>query len=115
MAKKYIVTLTDDERESLTQVLHQGKGAARKLTRARILLKADAAAGQAAWKDERIVEALDVSVATVDRRIGQFDVFEKEVAAWQADRNACKAKVNWRFTTADARIKLVRLYPLLVA
>jgi hypothetical protein len=35
------------------------------------------------------------------------------VAAWQADRNTAKATVNWRFTTADARIKLKRLYPSL--
>jgi transposase len=72
MAKKYIVTLTDEERESLTQMIHGGKGAARKLTRARILLKADAAAGQPAWKDEQIVEALDVGIATVERLRRQF-------------------------------------------
>jgi hypothetical protein len=35
----------------------------------------------------------------------------KEVAAWQADRNTNHTKANWRFTTVDARIKLIRLYP----
>jgi len=33
------------------------------------------------------------------------------VAAWERDRNQQDAKVNWRFTTADARIKLRKLYP----
>ncbi|MFT5702608.1 MAG: hypothetical protein ACI8ZB_005532, partial [Desulforhopalus sp.] len=33
--------------------------------------------------------------------------------AWEADRNGMKAKVNWQFTTEDARIKLKRLYPTL--
>jgi len=36
-----------------------------------------------------------------------------EVAAWQHRRNTSQAKVNWRFTTEDARIKLKRLYPTL--
>ncbi len=36
---------------------------------------------------------------------------EVEVATWQTDRNAAGTKVNWQFTTADARIKLQRLYP----
>jgi hypothetical protein len=36
---------------------------------------------------------------------------EREVAAWQADRNRAGRGVNWRFTTEDARIKLKRLYP----
>jgi hypothetical protein len=36
---------------------------------------------------------------------------EREVAAWQAARNACGRGVNWRFTTEDARIKLKHLYP----
>jgi hypothetical protein len=35
----------------------------------------------------------------------------REVAAWQARRNTAACKVDWRFTTADARIKLKRLYP----
>ena len=37
----------------------------------------------------------------------------KEVAAWQGSRNNKNAKVNWRFTTEDARVKLSRLYPTL--
>ena len=72
MAKKYIVTLTDEERATLDQILRGGKGAARKLTRARVLLKADASTGCPAWKDEQIVEALDVGIATVERLRRQF-------------------------------------------
>ncbi|GHO63379.1 hypothetical protein KSC_022710 [Ktedonobacter sp. SOSP1-52] len=37
------------------------------------------------------------------------------MAAWEAERNAQQVKVNWRFTTQDARIKLKRLYPVLEA
>lgn len=72
MAKKYIVTLTDEERATLDRLIHRGKGAARKLTRARILLKADASAGGPGWKDEPIVEALEVGIATVERLRRQF-------------------------------------------
>jgi len=39
--------------------------------------------------------------------------FKKEVAAWQEYRDNKNAKVNWRFTTEDARVKLSRLYPTL--
>lgn len=47
----------------------------------------------------------------LDRRIPDKDTLTKEVAAWQDQRNASGIKANWRFTTADARIKLKRLYP----
>ena len=49
----------------------------------------------------------------LDRRIGKQAELEREVAAWQAKRNAQVARINWRFTTANARIKLRRLYPCL--
>jgi len=47
------------------------------------------------------------------RRIADKATLESEVNAWQNDRNAKVAKVAWRFTTADARIKLKRLYPVI--
>jgi hypothetical protein len=47
----------------------------------------------------------------LDRRIEDKATLTDEAAAWNADRNARHAKVNWRFTTADARVKLKRLYP----
>ena len=65
--KKYRVTLTAEERESLVALIATGKAAAKKLTHARILLKADQADGGPGWTDERIAEALDVSVATIER------------------------------------------------
>jgi transposase len=72
MKKKYIVTLTQVERQSLNAMLSGGKAAARKLMHARILLKADAAPGGASWNDAAIVEALDVGRATVERVRKQF-------------------------------------------
>jgi Homeodomain-like domain len=65
--KKYRVTLTSEERHELKQLLHKGKGAARRLLRARILLKADGSEGQEAWKDEAISTALEVSISTIER------------------------------------------------
>ncbi len=46
-------------------------------------------------------------------RIPDQATLMEEVAAWEAERNAHGATVNWRFTTADARIKLKHLYPSL--
>src|SRR5215831_15308377 len=67
MHKKYLVTLTCEERQRLTALLSAGKASALTLTRARILLKADQADGGAAWEDARIAEALDVGHRTVER------------------------------------------------
>lgn len=49
----------------------------------------------------------------LSRRISNKTILEKEVKAWQADRNAKVVRVDWRFTTADARIKLKHLYPVI--
>jgi transposase len=65
--KRYCVTLTADERKELSDLISVGKAAARKLTHARILLKADAADGGPAWTDERIAEALDAGTSTIER------------------------------------------------
>jgi len=65
--KKYVVTLTAEERQALHDLTAAGKAAAKKLTHARILLKADAAEGGPAWPDGEIAEALEVSVATIER------------------------------------------------
>ncbi len=67
MAKKYRVTLTEDERTMLTTLINAGTAPARMLTHARILLKADQAMGGPAWTDEAIHEALDVSLSTIAR------------------------------------------------
>lgn len=65
--KKYRVTLTAEERASLEELIHKGKAAARKLSHARILLKADASEGGPAWTDEQISAALEVGLLTVYR------------------------------------------------
>ena len=72
MKKKYIVTLTEAERQMLQAMLTRGKAAARKLMHARILLKADACSGGPGWNDDRIVEGLEVGRATVERVRREF-------------------------------------------
>src|SRR3954447_22986224 len=82
--KKYVVELSDAERERLSALIHMGKHPARLLTRARL-----------------------------DRRIPDQPLLTDEVEAWQHARNKRHAKADWHFTTADARVKLKRLYPAL--
>jgi transposase len=65
--KKYVVDLSAEERTTLEQLLQRGKSSARKLTRARILLQADAG-----LTDEEIATALDVGSATVERTRQRF-------------------------------------------
>lgn len=65
--KKYKVTLAQDERQQLQDLIAAGKASAKKLAHARILLKADAAPGSPAWSDSRIAEAFEVSTDTVAR------------------------------------------------
>ena len=47
----------------------------------------------------------------LNRRIADIDTVGQEVAAWQARRDQTQAKINWQFTTEDARVNLRRLYP----
>jgi transposase len=70
--KKYVVKLSEQEREQLQEVISKGKSSARKLLHARILLKADASEQGPSWKDEQISEALEVSVSTIERVRRQF-------------------------------------------
>jgi len=63
------------------------------------------------WLNMAEIELSVLSRQCVNRRIGSRDELEREVAAWQAQRNARIVRINWRFTTDDARIKLKRLYP----
>jgi len=51
----------------------------------------------------------------LDRRIPEEEMLRNAVAAWETHRNARETTVNWQFTTADARIKLKKLYPSLDA
>jgi hypothetical protein len=47
----------------------------------------------------------------LNRRIPDVETLKREVAAFEAERNAHESTAHWRFTTVDARIKLRRLYP----
>ena len=49
----------------------------------------------------------------LDRRIADRETLEREVSAWTLRRNTHNAKANWHFTTADARVKLKSLYPVI--
>jgi uncharacterized small protein (DUF1192 family) len=65
------------------------------------------------WLDMAESELSVLSSQCLDRRIPDQQVLKEEVEAWEADRNTKHAKANWQFTTADARVKLKRLYPAL--
>ena len=65
------------------------------------------------WLDMAESELGILSSQCLDRRIPDQQVLKDEVEAWVADRNSKHAKANWQFTTADARVKLRRLYPAL--
>src|SRR3990170_2082389 len=63
----YVVTLTAEERQQLTALISTGKGAARRLAHARILLKADQGPGGPGWTDDAIAVAVEGSRPTVER------------------------------------------------
>ena len=94
--KKYRVTLTAEERESLAALIAVGKAAAKKLTHARILLKADQAEGGPGWIDQRIAEALEVSVATIERVRQRFveEGLESALVRKKQDRPSRERKLD---------------------
>lgn len=63
------------------------------------------------WPNVAERELAALSAQCPDRRIGPTARLEQVVAAWEEERNERQVGVDWRFTTADARIKLKRLYP----
>ena len=65
------------------------------------------------WLDMAESELSVLSTQCLDRRIPDKQTLIEEVAAWQGSRNQKNAKANWHFTTANARIKLKRLYPVI--
>ena len=65
------------------------------------------------WLDMAESELGVVTSQCLDRRIPDMQTLIEEVAAWEDDRNKNHTKADWQFTTADARIKLKRLYPTL--
>lgn len=63
------------------------------------------------WLNMAEIELGVLSRQCLCRRVPTQELLESEAAAWQAARNAAATAIDWRFTTADARIKLKRLYP----
>ena len=68
---------------------------------------------QGSWLNMAESELSVLSRQCLDRRIPDQETLKREVKAWENRRKSSPAPVNWRFTTADARIKLKRLYPSL--
>jgi hypothetical protein len=65
------------------------------------------------WLDMAEIELSVLTGQCLDRRIPDKTILIDEITAWQQDRNRQHTKADWQFTTADARIKLKRLYPAL--
>jgi transposase len=65
------------------------------------------------WLNMAEIELSVLSRQCLQRRVPNFETLEAESAAWQERRDAAGVKIDWRFRTEDARIKLKRLYPSL--
>jgi hypothetical protein len=104
--KKYLVTLSDEERERLSTLIRAGKHRAGQLVRARILLKADTSPAGAGWSDSQIASALDTSVATVARTRQQLveEGFEAVLT-----RKHSPASARARIFDGAAEAKLIAL------
>jgi hypothetical protein len=63
------------------------------------------------WLNIAEIELSVFSRQCLDRRIGDEETLKRESTKWEDERNAACAKIEWRFTTEDARRKLHRLYP----
>ena len=98
--KKYKVTLTAEERQSLHDHIAIGKGAASKLTHARILLKADASEDGPRWPDWRIADALEVHIATIERVRQRFVEL-----GFQAALDRKKREIPPRAVKMDGRVE----------
>jgi transposase len=65
------------------------------------------------WLNMAEIELSALARQCLHRRLPTRDTLAREVAAWVADRNTAQVTIDWQFTTADARVKLKRLYPVL--
>jgi hypothetical protein len=63
------------------------------------------------WLNMAEIELSVLSRQCLNRRLATAEEVRRQVNAWQAERNGADARIHWQFTTADARIKLRRLYP----
>jgi poly-gamma-glutamate capsule biosynthesis protein CapA/YwtB (metallophosphatase superfamily) len=104
--KKYVVKLSEAERERLNTLIHMGKHPARQLMKARILLKADVSEAGEGWSDSRIAIALDTSIDTVARTRQQLveEGFESVLT-----RKHSPASARQRIFDGAAEAKLIAL------
>ena len=65
------------------------------------------------WLNIAEIEFAALKRECLDRRISDRELLIKEIKVWQQSRNKRKSKVSWQFKTADARIKLRHLYPVI--
>jgi|TARA_B100000959_G_C14867373_1_gene576842 transposase len=103
--KRYIVTLTAEERTYLRGLISKGKAAAFKQRHARILLKTDQGPEGECWTDENIEQALDVHSSTVERLRRRFVEEGLEAALQRKEQKNRKAKV----IDGEAEARLVTL------
>ena len=104
--KKYIVRLSGEERKSLKRLVSSGKGPARMFTRAHILLKADVGKDGPGWPDEKIADALDVTIQTIERIRKQL--VEEGLEAVLSRRRYVQ-KVSRKKLDGDAEAHLIAL------
>ena len=65
------------------------------------------------WLNMAEIELSVLNRQCLDRRIENAEILRREIQAWTQQRNAASKRIDWQFTTADARIKLKRLYPII--
>lgn len=65
------------------------------------------------WLNVAEIELSVLKGQCLQERVANLKTMQEEIVAWESNRNNKQAKVNWQFTTADARIKLKRLYPII--
>src|SRR5580700_8601146 len=96
--KKYVVKLSEDERNQLNEMIRKGKSSARRLMKARILLKADVSEGGEGWSDSRIIKALETSASMVYRVRKQLveEGFEAVLSRKQRATPACSGFLTAR-------------------
>jgi hypothetical protein len=104
--KKYVVKLSDEEREQLNSMINKGKHPARYLLKARILLKADASDAGEGWSDSQIAAALVTSVDTVARTRQRL---VEEGVEGALKRHHSPASARQRVFDGEAEAKLIAL------
>ena len=108
--KKYVVRLDAEERDRLNELIRKGKRSALLLTKARILLKADVSDAGDGWSDSRIAEALDTSIANVERTRRQL-VEEGFEAVLTRKYNPKSARPHIFDGVAEAKLIALTLSP----